>query len=92
MKRPIECDTLPSDPLAPHPMPDHPDIPKLKQLYRDGHNIMAALREQMRDVTMTQLQAVLRPEQITKFEVLREMARERGRGGRGRRGEGPAEE
>jgi len=51
-----------------------------------------ALREQMRDATMTQLQAVLRPEQITKFEVLREMARERGRGGRGRRGEGPAEE
>lgn len=51
-----------------------------------------ALREQQRDATMTQLQAVLRPEQITKFEVLREMARERGRGGRGRRGEGPAEE
>ncbi len=50
-----------------------------------------ALREQMRDATMTQLQGVLRPEQITKFEVLREMARERGRGGRGRRGEGPAE-
>lgn len=47
-----------------------------------------ALREQMRDATMTRLQGVLRPEQITKFEVLSEMARERGRGWRGRRGEG----
>ncbi len=52
----------------------------------------AALREQMRDATMTRLQGVLRPEQITKFEVLREMAREHGRGWRGRRGEGRAEE
>ena len=52
----------------------------------------AAQREQMRDATMTQLQAVLRPEQITKFEVLTEMARDRGRGGRGRRGDGPGEE
>ena len=47
-----------------------------------------ARREQMRDATMTQLQDVLRPEQITKFEVLSDMARERGRGGRGGRGEG----
>ncbi|NNC64017.1 MAG: hypothetical protein HKN84_04470 [Gammaproteobacteria bacterium] len=59
---------------------------------RPSREERVALREQMRDATMTQLQAVLRPEQITKFEVLREMARERGRGRRGRHGEGRDED
>jgi Spy/CpxP family protein refolding chaperone len=59
---------------------------------RPSREERVALREQMRDATMTQLQAVLRPEQITKFEVLREMATERGRGRRGRHGEGRDED
>lgn len=59
---------------------------------RPSREERAAMREQMREATMTQLQAVLRPEQITKFEVLSDMARERGRRGRGGRGDGPAEE
>lgn len=50
---------------------------------RPSHEERVALREQTRDATMTRLQSVLRSEQITKFEVLRDMARERGRGRRG---------
>ena len=59
---------------------------------RPSREERAARREQMREATMTQLQAVLRPEQITKFEVLREMAGERGRGRRGGRGEGRSDD
>ena len=59
---------------------------------RPSREERAARRQQAREATTTQLQSVLTPQQMTKFEVLRDMSRDRGRRGQGRRGPRSAEE
>jgi len=56
---------------------------------RPSREERVAHRQQAREAVMTQMQSVLTPEQITKFEVLIDMNRGRGRRGGGR---GPAQE
>jgi len=51
---------------------------------RPSREERVARRQQAREAVMTQMQSVLTPEQITKFEVLRDMNRGRGRRGGGR--------
>jgi len=51
---------------------------------RPSREERVAQRQQAREAVMTQMQSVLTPEQITKFEVLRDMNRGRGRRGGGR--------
>ena len=51
---------------------------------RPSREERVAHRQQAREAVMTQMQSVLTPEQITKFEVLRDMNRGRGRRGGGR--------
>lgn len=54
---------------------------------RPSREEMAAQRQEIKTNTLTQLQSVLTPEQITKFEVLTEGARGPGRRGGGRHGQ-----